>query len=763
MADFNPNPPPKRGPAVVVGGQRRRLIRRSNQLPRSNTTPTLSPESATASLVSSASGVATALVADADRDEDPTGATSQEPSSTMNFYPPTAGIPTDFRPSPKSRPSNTSYTNSSAADSPTPTTGSESKKKHGLFDSLKSKDHDRPSSSHTAPMPTSPLPPVTPCKAAQVLGIGPDTPSVGSAPASHSRYDGIYDGPPVRPVLLKKSSMPLLTRIKDSAMSRQTKFREEGVEPDPPKSNKFSWGSGNKKAMKMLDLLPSLGSSSKRAMTQKHAAASPPRHSEEDTKDGYSSDTELHDRRLLAQPVPSPISQRRMRKKGPKSLDRMSPITEASHDEHGTAYRNSEHATELDVISEYEHDYPPYSAPILPRSHPESTLTTKVRYELEDDDLSPSEETIEERAVDKEEHNMHPGTQVDMNRVVNRQPPAVVRARGPLQKVEDHLLDAVEKDLEARKTTLDKFDADRLKLDKETAALKVSHEKMKKDFEEMRKRNVVHDEPGHSHQCNHHDIEDDEDDEDLVSLRSSIDLDEEPTVHTATAMTFTRITPGMVKLVDIPPRKKKNLDTPVTPTAKVLPTESKPTFYKHNENSPFNERSERSEPKIDLGPLQASNYSRLTKAKKAKMPRDESRMLVQDWITNSPRPAEQRPVSERIDLDVLADQQIPPAPFPKEIRPTPPPKQPSNHICLKNGHIFHPINLKQVPDEVAINSLGVRPYLQTHVGIKQHVQVPICCEKCGEDVQEELWECEIAACRLGVCKACAEDMKQEWQ
>jgi hypothetical protein len=49
--------------------------------------------------------------------------------------------------------------------------------------------------------------------------------------------------------------------------------------------------------------------------------------------------------------------------------------------------------------------------------------------------------------------------------------------------------------------------------------------------------------------------EESEDDDDLPSLRSSIDLSEEPTIHVATAMTITRVTPGMVKLVNIPPHR----------------------------------------------------------------------------------------------------------------------------------------------------------------------------------------------------------------
>lgn len=145
------------------------------------------------------------------------------------------------------------------------------------------------------------------------------------------------------------------------------------------------------------------------------------------------------------------------------------------------------------------------------------------------------------------------------------------------------------------------------------------------------------------------------------------------------------------------------------------------------------------------------------------MPRNESQLLVQDWIANYDQ-REQRPLSERIDPDVLADQEIPPAPFPKEEPISPhPPRTSSRHYCLHNGHLFRPINLRDVPDEASINSLGVRPYFQTHAGVKQHVRVPVLCSKCSDDVHEEIWECEIAVCRVAVCKSCALDMEEEWQ
>jgi hypothetical protein len=85
------------------------------------------------------------------------------------------------------------------------------------------------------------------------------------------------------------------------------------------------------------------------------------------------------------------------------------------------------------------------------------------------------------------------------------------------------------------------------------------------------------------------------------------------------------------------------------------------------------------------------------------------------------------------------------------------------HYCINNGHIFHPIDLKSVPDGTVINNLEVRPYLQTYTGIKQHVYIPVLCEKCGDDCDENIWECQIAVCRMAACQSCAEDMEAEWQ
>lgn len=168
------------------------------------------------------------------------------------------------------------------------------------------------------------------------------------------------------------------------------------------------------------------------------------------------------------------------------------------------------------------------------------------------------------------------------------------------------------------------------------------------------------------------------------------------------------------------------------------------------------------------------DQDRTLKPKKSKMTRDESRLLVENWVSDY-NSTEQRPLSTRVDPDVLADQETPPAPFPKsdEGLPTPPiqprsdslkfQKRIQKHQCINNGHIFHPIDLKHIPDDAVVNSLEVRPYLQTYTGIKQHVKIAVLCEKCGEDCNENIWECEIAVCRMVVCQSCAEDMEAEWQ
>lgn len=99
MAGANNNTPPY--PALWVGGQRRKLVRR-NRLnagpPRSSTMPVLNPGSATASLVSSISSAGSTFVNDRqsedsfDRHMRSTIQESEESGDTMQFYPPAGGV-----------------------------------------------------------------------------------------------------------------------------------------------------------------------------------------------------------------------------------------------------------------------------------------------------------------------------------------------------------------------------------------------------------------------------------------------------------------------------------------------------------------------------------------------------------------------------------------------------------------------------------------------------------------------------------------------
>ncbi|KAI4921689.1 hypothetical protein J4E90_000115 [Alternaria incomplexa] len=773
----------------MVGGQRRRNTRRSNA-PRSNTTPNLGLDSLAGR--ENVSGVTAAQ--HTDQVEHSHVSPPPAPSNPMvNSYVHNSGPPGDrHRPLP-ARPSD-GFSTMPAAHSPTPTTGSastvatEGKKRHGKF-GRKAKDQDRPSSSHEPTPQLSPLPPLTPIKAAQLLGV--DTGPSPGRPRSTSvgrpaQNDGGYDSLPIRPISTRRGSMSAITTQK-SASDRQMRFTEEGLDMEPSKPKGF-WGNTNRKAQRMLGLLQSAPSNASREADMGRVAAVSLAWRPEEHTDAYcSSDAERHGQFRSLPPVPPVVPEaprRRMRKKLPKELERMAPITETSHDELRTSYKISEHDPELNDISEYAKA--PSKAP-LSRSRNESLLTTDIRYDLEEDDLSITDEVIDEAAHDEQEDfAAHPGNEVEVKHGAILQS-TVFRLRGPLQTVEDRLLDEAEARLALSKAMLDQNDDDRLTLDDTYATLKASNEAMKADFAAAQRWHAAPDEYEH---CGCADRQvDSDDDDDLEPICSCIDLDEEPTVHVATAVPmpvpFMRVTPGMVKLIDIPPRRKKPAvplappapPTRVTPVAPnplpVLALSSqlkapfKPTYYfQHDEKiSPFNERSEHVEPTVMRGHLSASEFNRLDKDKRVKLPRDESRLLVQDWMSDYDI-TKQRPLSERLDLDVLADQQIPPAPFPKEDHATPP-LPPSSlskeHFCLKDGHIFHPINLKTVPDEVAINSLEVRPYLHTAVGYKQHVSVPVFCDRCDEDVKEDLWECDIDVCRMGFCKQCAEDMEHEWQ
>ncbi|KAF2852230.1 hypothetical protein T440DRAFT_553652 [Plenodomus tracheiphilus IPT5] len=691
-----------RRPAVVKGGQRRRLIRRAK-----------SPGAEGSELP-----VGTAPAGGAPY-EDLRSATPPEPS------PSNKGLTLLPR---QDNPFTFPYGQVAASPSPTAAGASvpatPSKKKFGFFSLKSTKDRDRSDSTDDMAI-TSPLPPLTPSKAKQLLG---------------------YDSDDVR-----GSGGGLDSHAEEIAGSRFTsRFKEEDVQPDTPKKSSF-WSS-NIKALKLLDMRPRQA---------------------KDAEDEETQPTQEPD-----QPAPHPLEgltlnprplhgRRRRRKRGPKSLDRMTPITEMSHDALNSIYRNSESNTELDVISEYESPspYPPRSASFLPRSQTESVLKSFGPFELDEDDISPSDRDDEEN-----DYRLHSGSQINLTRAQGKQP-VIPQWRSPLQRFESRLLDNVEEDLIHQKLNISRQQAAKMELDDEVAALRRSHRGSKRHF----KASIQH-ATAPEEDSNQRSDAVDSDDDDLISISSSIDLDEEPVVCKAEVVSFTNAT-GHVKPITIvegnynvaPLKHHFENSMPVTPT--------------HVRNNSFN---------------------RLTKDPKPKMPRSESQLLIQDWVSRYDK-TKQRPVSERIDLDVLADQMTPPATFPKEglvsprspqpatlprVEPiTPrstqhanfpneapvsprspqpatspnevpvsphPPRTSSRNPCVQYGHIFHVIKYKYFPDEDC-----TRPYLRP--GMMQHIGVPVFCSRCHEDTTDGVLNCEKTICKYAVCMQCALFMQHEWK
>jgi hypothetical protein len=440
---------------------------------------------------------------------------------------------------------------------------SDIRKKHDHFDTATYKDKEHTDAIHSAPIPPTLLPPLTPVKAAQFLGLNPEPKASETLKQAWSLDDGLVDDPVVRPGLRAQKSMPLLTRIKLG--TDKIKFKEEGSETDSPKLKK-DVGGGSHKAKRMFDFLPTFGTS-KRAAANQDAGIDHSRSTSEEediTDSGYRSDYEHHAAHRALPMSPHDIQQtpsRRRRKKDAKIFERMSPITETSFDDLRSLRDNGDdHDTELEVISEYEDNTSQFSPEILPRSA-KKLPKSLAKFKLDDTDLSPTVEYTEDEAVQTNPYAMHPGTKIDPRKLHPRQT-AVVPTQSPLQAFEARLLDECEENL----AKLNNMEAERLARDKEVAKMKRDHEDFKESFNVLKQHFDGNHDKCNEKDCSHKhlpepeqttDAEDSDGSEGLVSLRSSIDLDEEPTVHVARAMTITRVTPGMVKLVDIPPRKNK--------------------------------------------------------------------------------------------------------------------------------------------------------------------------------------------------------------
>jgi hypothetical protein len=465
-------------------------------------------------------------------------------------------------------------------------TATDHKKKQGLFGSKKSKPaalEPPKTSPSTSSLVTLTLPVSTPSKAAKFFGLEA-TSSVADSPYRiQPRDEAASDNEaPVRPELKKQQSLSLLTKSK-TGVDRQTKFKEEDVQIDePPKASKSSAAKG------LMMLIPEFAGPKRPPLEQTKAAAT--RFDLDDEKEdvGYASDGHQEVRFRIAaapRPVRTRSKSKTMRRKPLTSKDfpRMSPITEASFESLRPAYCEGEEVTELGVISEYEDEDPPHSAPMLPRSQTETTLQLHDGFELDEADLSPTDEYYDDEAPDDEEDVVHPGTKVKVTvKGVHWQKATAIPLRSPLQTAEDTWLDATEGDmrLETHRVTLDRVDADRQAMDDKIAEMKSKHEQFKLDFA---KYSTEHN-PAGSIRAKPEPILDEEsedEDADLVSLCSSIDLDEEPIRHEAKLMTFTRITPGMVKLVDNPPRHKK----PVAPAESKEPGPDKPSLVGHQKKT----------------------------------------------------------------------------------------------------------------------------------------------------------------------------------
>ncbi|OAL49466.1 hypothetical protein IQ07DRAFT_680693 [Pyrenochaeta sp. DS3sAY3a] len=556
--------------------------------------------------------------------------------------------------------------------------------------------------------------------------------------------------------------------------------------------------------------------------------------------------------RLDGLPVGSrPSPERRKRKKGPKSLERMSPITETSHGDLNTAYRNSQHDTELEVISEYEYGYTPPGASVPPRSLAESMLTTRHRYESTDGDLSLADLAIDKD--DEESNEPHPGTRVVINKE-KWQSPADILRRGPLSSLEHDLLDVSEKRLlaqiraikefntknagtdagvseerfQAHIRATEKFDAENAGDDAEVSQLRESHERMRNEFTMLSREQIRNDsvwnerkmkepmrnEPTRKEHARDESIsnasmnerrrneilmlsppprnprrlqqactkaeETETDDDDGVSICSSIDTDEEGSIHEAELKFCTRVLPGTAKLIDIPPHRNKA--GPAIPSIVRVPPTPRITGSKFcidcNERIEVdNEKTEnfqaspallsppytltRKQPMLPSKLFEATPYEQFTRPDKTRMSPEESRKYTQQWLNASSGPSKQQSASDSVPGPVLSSRQNPPTPPPKDGPATP--KNTGKHSCLKNGHLFYPIDIAAVANRVSLNALGVRPYLMTPSGHRQAVHVPVKCDKCDKDTVGLPWECGIPVCRLTVCGDCARDMEEEWE
>jgi hypothetical protein len=742
-------PSKKFQPATWMAGRRRRYANRherivSGGIPRSATTPVLY------SGVGMAGGMAMspAYVAFAQPEAaPPTRAKSTSTSTSL--------VPTNSNGSPDVRP--------------------EWRKKRNILEAIKLKER-----SHE-PVVTSPLPlkPLTP-KAAKVLGLkfmesndgaeeikSGDTTNNKKERRSEDTTDSEEDIVQVRPKIQRKSSLQWLNSHKFT-VEEDTEFRADDIDefgmPITTSTQgflkKIDWKGSGRKAKYMLDLVQPKAMGTK----QSPVPTTPSRSSKEDRHDndiGYSSDSDIYAPRRVAPRLISVQKRRsRIHKKRPKSLERMSPITEASLSEDGFIIQGDRDSTMLEAIS--EDGQPTYTLEEDDLSLDEDEQPT---YASDSDQFSSSEEEQSDNKKELEDNTLtselpHRDT-MKLRRIEH---PGTIHIKSPLQELESTYLD----NMEMKKN-----------MDFKKEQLYQSQMSMKRELRDIKAHTLfrgvrcdksfygplvdgVYDhhseEESNGHVCS--------DNEDLTSRK-------EPEILKAPYLTFTRVTPGMVKLVDIPPRKSDTIFSQDEESyggvkASVSHKRSGAVLigrvsvcglfeqYKDIDSKRSNTTLARRSPDIFTDQMRVSPL------------RQESLGQSQGWFDDYHH-AGMSSFSEPIDPKALAEQEKLSIPLPKG---TPAPSLLQNrispvpchkHQCIHNGHIFHKYNIKHIPDNIGINDLEVRPYFQTPTGVNQDIDIPIYCQKCDFSVLDELWQCSVPVCRLAVCRHCATDMEVEWQ
>ncbi|KAH7400658.1 hypothetical protein DE146DRAFT_612316 [Phaeosphaeria sp. MPI-PUGE-AT-0046c] len=566
---------PSRPPAAKVGGQRRRLARPPQRpphgVPRSNTLPVIPAESSSFSFGGAAGDVGSENDTSSSQERDfvtyQEGATPLEISQSMLHFL-DRRLPVQSRGRDEASPTPTMASAASAV--------AEGKKKHG---GLTLSNPFRSSSRQN--LEQTPLPPATPTKAAKLLGVNTNTGAANevrprTAKNDSSALDGFW-----------KSSNKAST--KKSVISFRNPFATREI-PSPIQYAAPDY----RLSLSTVGNADFIGDRYTHVSTEQR---SPERTQSQGTPHVSASSSENPRRKNRK-------GRRNRKERSP--VDRMTPITEASRDNMGSAYLDGDDDTELGVIDEYASDSAPSGGSVRPPRNESLMAPQRGPFGLTTDELSANDDA--DKYDDKGEETVpkkYTGTSVNRKEHRN-QLPSLFPLRSPLQDVEDRLLDATEKGLRAKKpgkfeknktseearatckmpaepstveqssstyhnghmqvveepwtapkevvvdaleTTIKNLKAQKMLLDYEVNQLKASHEQMKEDFKPYANKAKKASENAGK--------------EDSVSIRSSIDLDEEPTLHIARAMPMMRITPGMVRLVDIPARKKKVCPVPL--------------------------------------------------------------------------------------------------------------------------------------------------------------------------------------------------------